>query len=188
MIKIERTSVMNMDNAIRGARNPMNSWAKMDSYYDEKAQKGGGTYYLYRTDMDGNNKEMLLESPVLPASLNFDDDYVYFRQFRGYKIENTVDSRDIYRMSKKDPTKIEKIATLPEDAFQIYTVPGLDILFVTAFDMGVAGVALATVIAQTLSAIMTLIALFKTDTCVKLYVKKILLLEDESKLALGHSE
>ena len=27
---------MNMENAIRGARNPMNSWAKMDSYYDEK--------------------------------------------------------------------------------------------------------------------------------------------------------
>ncbi len=36
MIKIERYSVMNMENAIRGARNPLNSWAKMDSYYDEK--------------------------------------------------------------------------------------------------------------------------------------------------------
>ena len=36
MIKIERTSVMNFENAIRGARNPMNSWNRMDSYYDEK--------------------------------------------------------------------------------------------------------------------------------------------------------
>ena len=27
MIKFERTSVMNLENAIRGARNPMNSWA-----------------------------------------------------------------------------------------------------------------------------------------------------------------
>ena len=35
MILIERTSVMNLDGAIRGARNPMNSWAKSDSYYDE---------------------------------------------------------------------------------------------------------------------------------------------------------
>ena len=34
MLKIERASVMNFDNAIRGARNPMNSWAKSDSYYD----------------------------------------------------------------------------------------------------------------------------------------------------------
>lgn len=31
MIKIERVSVMNWENAIRGARNPMNSWDKSDS-------------------------------------------------------------------------------------------------------------------------------------------------------------
>lgn len=35
MIKIERSFAMNFDNAIRGARNPMNSWGKSDSYYDE---------------------------------------------------------------------------------------------------------------------------------------------------------
>ena len=35
MIKLERTSVMNFENAIRGARNPMNSWARMDSSYDD---------------------------------------------------------------------------------------------------------------------------------------------------------
>ena len=34
MIKLERTSVMNMDNAIRGARNPMNSWDRMDSSWE----------------------------------------------------------------------------------------------------------------------------------------------------------
>ena len=32
MIKFERISVMNMENAIRGARNPMNSWDKIDSH------------------------------------------------------------------------------------------------------------------------------------------------------------
>lgn len=36
MIKIERTSVMNFENAIRGARNPLNSWGRMDSSYDEE--------------------------------------------------------------------------------------------------------------------------------------------------------
>lgn len=35
MIKLERTSVMNFENAIRGARNPMNSWDRIDSHYDE---------------------------------------------------------------------------------------------------------------------------------------------------------
>ena len=35
MIELTKTSVMNLENAIRGARNPMNSWAKSDSAYDE---------------------------------------------------------------------------------------------------------------------------------------------------------
>jgi hypothetical protein len=33
MIKFERVEVMNFENAIRGARNPMNSWEKSDSQY-----------------------------------------------------------------------------------------------------------------------------------------------------------
>ena len=35
MLSVKNISVMNFENAIRGARNPMNSWARMDSYYDE---------------------------------------------------------------------------------------------------------------------------------------------------------
>ena len=35
MIKLERTSVMNFENAFRGARNPLNSWARSDSYTDD---------------------------------------------------------------------------------------------------------------------------------------------------------
>ena len=38
MIKLERTSVMNIENAMRGARNPLNSWAKSDSYYDDNGK------------------------------------------------------------------------------------------------------------------------------------------------------
>jgi hypothetical protein len=33
MIKLERTEVMNLENAIRGMRNPMNSWDKSDSVH-----------------------------------------------------------------------------------------------------------------------------------------------------------
>ena len=32
MLKTERVEVMNLHNAIRGARNPMNSWARSDSF------------------------------------------------------------------------------------------------------------------------------------------------------------
>ena len=47
MLKIERDAVMNLDGAIRGARNPMNSWAKSDSYYD-----ANGKFVLGPVDMD----------------------------------------------------------------------------------------------------------------------------------------
>ena len=47
MIKIERTSVMNLDNAMRGARNPMNSWDRMDSSYGED-----GDFVLGENDLN----------------------------------------------------------------------------------------------------------------------------------------
>ena len=46
MIKLERISVMNMENAIRGARNPLNSWDRSDSYYNE-----AGEYILGENDL-----------------------------------------------------------------------------------------------------------------------------------------
>ena len=46
MLLVERISVMNMENAIRGARNPLNSWARMDSYYDDK-----GNFVLGENDL-----------------------------------------------------------------------------------------------------------------------------------------
>ena len=47
MIKFERTSVMNFENAMRGARNPMNSWGRMDSSYDED-----GNFVFGPNDLD----------------------------------------------------------------------------------------------------------------------------------------
>lgn len=46
MLKTEKISVMNFENAIRGARNPLNSWARSDSYYDDK-----GMYILGENDL-----------------------------------------------------------------------------------------------------------------------------------------
>lgn len=46
MITLERYSIMNLENAIRGARNPMNSWNRMDSSYDQD-----GNYILGPNDL-----------------------------------------------------------------------------------------------------------------------------------------
>ncbi len=47
----------------------------------------------------------------------------------------------------------------------------LDLLFVIKFNMGVAGVAYATIIAQAVSAVLIMIELMKTTTCVKFTIK-----------------
>ena len=49
----------------------------------------------------------------------------------------------------------------------------LDLVFVLAFDMGVEGVALATVIAQCTSAVLVMITLMRTDSCIHLSWKKL---------------
>ena len=49
----------------------------------------------------------------------------------------------------------------------------LDLLFVLVFDMGVRGVALATIIAQATSAVLILVTLLRTNECIKLEPKKL---------------
>ncbi len=49
----------------------------------------------------------------------------------------------------------------------------LDLLFVIKFNLGVAGVAYATIISQGLSAILVIVTLFKTSSCVKISLRKI---------------
>ncbi len=47
MLHIENTSVMNFENAVRGARNPMNSWKRMDSTTDAE-----GNFHFGPNDLD----------------------------------------------------------------------------------------------------------------------------------------
>lgn len=47
MLTLKSTSVMNFENAIRGARNPMNSWGRMDSHTEPD-----GTFVFGPNDLD----------------------------------------------------------------------------------------------------------------------------------------
>lgn len=49
----------------------------------------------------------------------------------------------------------------------------LDLLFVLAFGMGVEGVAIATILSQTVSAVLVIITLLRTDSCIRITVKKL---------------
>ena len=50
---------------------------------------------------------------------------------------------------------------------------GLDLLFVLVFKMGVAGVALATILSQGISAVLILITLTRSNNCIKLHIRKL---------------
>ena len=104
MIKLERTSVMNLENAIRGARNPMNSWARMDSYYDED-----GNFILGENDLGLAQKLRKAGS----------DHRKYVRQ-----IFVSVDiTAPLYWWKEFDPYKVATVANSTSTMHKIHAKP-----------------------------------------------------------------
>ena len=93
MIQIERTSVMNLDNAIRGARNPMNSWEKSDSYYDEKGAFVVGPVDLdfgHRLAIAGNDHRKFLRQVFV--SVDITAPLYWWKEFDTYKVGTVANS------------------------------------------------------------------------------------------------
>ena len=85
---------------------------------------------LYRCSLDGSNPELMLQEPVLAASLNFDEDYLYYRLYEE-DLFGSEESCNLYRLPKDGSAGPEKITTLPMSSYTtIYTIPGYDKLFV----------------------------------------------------------
>ncbi len=93
MIKIERVSVMNLENAIRGARNPLNSWGRSDSFYDDK-----GNYVLGPNDIDlavrlakaGNDHRKFLRQ--IFVSVDITAPLYWWKEFDTYKVGTVANS------------------------------------------------------------------------------------------------
>lgn len=93
MLKVERTSVMNLENAIRGARNPMNSWERMDSSYDER-----GNYVLGPNDLDlarrlaraGSDHRKFLRQ--IFVSVDITAPLYWWKEFDTYKVGTVANS------------------------------------------------------------------------------------------------
>lgn len=93
MIRIERAAVMNLENAIRGARNPMNSWGRMDSYYDE-----AGQYHLGPNDLDlarrlaraGSDHRKFLRQ--IFVSVDLTAPLYWWKEFDTYKVGTVANS------------------------------------------------------------------------------------------------
>jgi hypothetical protein len=93
MLKTERSAVMNLENAIRGARNPMNSWARMDSAYDE-----AGNYILGENDLDlarrlaraGSDHRKFLRQ--IFVSVDITAPLYWWKEFDTYKVGTVANS------------------------------------------------------------------------------------------------
>lgn len=93
MIKIERISVLNMENAIRGARNPLNSWGRMDSYYDEN-----GNFILGENDLSlahrlaaaGSDHRKFLRQIIV--SMDITAPMYWWKEFDTYKVGTVANS------------------------------------------------------------------------------------------------
>ena len=93
MLKVEKISVVNMENAIRGARNPMNSWARMDSYYNEK-----GEYILGENDLAlaaklaaaGSDHRKFLRQIIV--SMDITAPLYWWKEFDTYKVGTVANS------------------------------------------------------------------------------------------------
>ena len=93
MLKVERISVMNMENAIRGARNPMNSWAKMDSSYDDKGNFVLGENDLslaHRLAVAGSDHRKFLRQIIV--SMDITAPFYWWKEFDTYKVGTVANS------------------------------------------------------------------------------------------------
>ena len=93
MLKAERISVMNFENAVRGARNPLNSWDRSDSYYDEN-----GNYILGENDLSlctrlaksGSDHRKYLRQ--IFVSVDITAPLYWWKEFDTYKVGTVANS------------------------------------------------------------------------------------------------
>lgn len=93
MLKTERCCVMNFENAIRGARNPLNSWARMDSETDAE-----GNFRFGPNDLDlakrlahaGSDHRKFLRQ--IFVSVDITAPLYWWKEFDTYKVGTVANS------------------------------------------------------------------------------------------------
>ena len=109
MIKITNICVMNFENAMRGARNPMNSWARMDSYYDEE-----GNFVLGENDLSlasrlakaGSDHRKYLRQVIV--SMDILAPLYWWKEFDTYKVGTVANSTaTMHKIQAKEFTRAD---------------------------------------------------------------------------------
>ena len=108
MILLERTSVMNLENAMRGARNPMNSWATVQSGYGE-----AGNYVLGPNDLDlakrlrkaGSDHRKFIRQ--IFVSVDITAPLYWWKEYDTYKVATVANSTSTMHKIHSKPFSLE---------------------------------------------------------------------------------
>lgn len=93
MIELNNTSVMNFENALRGMRNPLSSWQKSDSRYDESGQYVIGEQDLAlakRLRMAGSDHRKYLRQIFVSVDINAP--LYWWKEYDTYKVATVANS------------------------------------------------------------------------------------------------
>ncbi len=112
MIKIEHGCVMNLENAIRGARNPLNSWARSDSSYDEN-----GNYILGANDLDlarrlcsaGSDHRKFMRQILVCVDITAP--LYWWKEFDTYKVATVANSTSTMHKIHAKPFELSDFST-----------------------------------------------------------------------------
>ena len=85
MLTLKNTSVMNFENAIRGARNPMNSWGRMDSHTEPD-----GSFVFGPNDLDLADHRKYLR--MVFVSVDVTAPLYWWKEYDTYKVATVANS------------------------------------------------------------------------------------------------
>ena len=93
MIKVENIEIFNFGGAMRGLRNPMNSWDKSDSYTDEIGifNIGSNDIKLAQRMLNGGPEESKFMRQIM-VSMDIDAPLFFWKEFDTYKVGTTANS------------------------------------------------------------------------------------------------
>ncbi|MCL2378795.1 MAG: hypothetical protein FWC77_06690 [Defluviitaleaceae bacterium] len=108
MIRITEVSVYNFENALRGARNPMNSWHRTDSYYNDTGQ-----YILGENDLGlavklckaGSDHRKFMRQIIV--SVDILAPLYWWKEFDTYKVGTTANSTSTMHKIHAKPFELD---------------------------------------------------------------------------------
>ena len=92
MIKIENIDVYGFETAIRGARNPMNSWDRMDSCYNNGEFEIGENDYKLLKNLTIAGPEHRKWNRMVTATMDITAPLYWWKEFDTYKVGTVANS------------------------------------------------------------------------------------------------